>query len=196
MCDFKMKHFGDSKTILHASDIFNKELCIRGTTTPKSLFIEELNELIDGYRYKVVATAFNKVRYIKKYGLLDETLSLSIIKALYKREFLKIEKMLIEIDREAIFVLEESSNPKIDKTILDLFVSLRKKKRLVNSLKLYFTKKDAFCYPVGTELADFTSRSIYSFFRNIEFIEIAKKVYNSNLSSNEFIEFFDREVKK
>lgn len=195
LCGFKEKHFGNH-CILHTTDIFNKDLTISGTSTPKSVFIEELNNLVDGFRYKVVATAFNKVRYIKKYGLTDSSKSLDVIRMIYKREFLKVEKMLIEMNKTATFVIEESSNPKIDKMILNLFVELKTKKRIINSKSLYFTKKAAACYPIGTEIADFTSRAIYSFYKNIEFVETAKKVYNLNLAYCKYLEFFDKEPKK
>lgn len=193
-CAFKEKHFGNHR-ILHTTDIFNKDLMVNGTSTPKSDFIDELNNLVDSFRYKVVATAFNKALYVRKYKISDSSMSLDIIKMIYKREFFKIEKMLVEMDKTATYVIEESSNPKIDKMILKLFVELRTKKRLINSESLYFTKKSATCYPVGTEIADFSSRAIYSFYKNVEFVETAKKVYNLNLAYCKFIEFFDKEPK-
>lgn len=196
LCSFKEKHFGDHR-ILHTTDIFNKnDLYIPGTSTPRSDFIEELDELIDGFRFKVVATAFNKVRYVKKHKLNDSSKSSDIIKMIYKREFLKIEKMLVEMNKTATFVIEESSNPKMDKMILNVFVELRMKKRLINSESLYFTKKSAKCYPAGTEIVDFASRAIYSFYKNIEFVETAKKVYDLNLVYCTYLEFFDKEPKE
>lgn len=65
LSNFKNKHFGKN-VILHNTEFFNNNLTIEGGSTPKNLFIDELNELIGSFRYKVVATAFNKVEYIKK----------------------------------------------------------------------------------------------------------------------------------
>lgn len=195
MCTFKEKHFGNHN-VLHTTDIFNNNFSIVGTSTPKSVFIEELNNLISGFRYKVVATAFNKAKYVKQYQLIDSSKAMDIIKSLYKRQFLKIEEMLSGLNKKSVFVIEESSNPKIDKMILSLFVELRTSKRLVNSESLYFTKKTATCYPVGTEIADFSSRAIYSYYKNIEFVETAKKVFDLNLKYCKYIDFFDKDPNK
>ncbi|MGI6714372.1 MAG: DUF3800 domain-containing protein [Bacilli bacterium] len=193
--NFKMKHFGN-KNPLHATEVFNDKKTIIATNTSKQEFIDELNGIISSFRYRIVATAFNKVDYVKKHQIKDSSIALSIIREIYKRQFMKMEDMLKELNRTAFFVVEESSNPKIDKIILDLFVFLRKRKRLVNAKKLYFTKKSASCYPVGIELADFSSRAIYSYFRNTEFINVLKKVYKSDFVYNKYIEFFDKPIKK
>ncbi len=130
----------------------------------------------------------------KKYCLNNEISARDIIYKVYLREFLKIEKMLRKYNKHATLVAEENCDPSIDRLALEVFVKLRKNRKITNLDGFYFTSKKSKCYPSGVELADMVSNSMYNAFKRIEFYRSLKKVHGIKISDLENIDFFDRPI--
>lgn len=194
--NLKNKYFNSKRVILHATEIDNKKGVFNINDNSFKSFTTELNDIIISTPFYQHATGINKTDYIRKYYLNDDFVPSDLIQIIYKKHFMKLERMLKKMDRSAILVIEESSNPKMDKKILQLFVDLRIKKRLINCAKLYFTKKSAKIYPVGNELVDLTAKPIYKIFQNMEFIQLLKKFYKFNIEASSSLEYFDEKIKK
>jgi len=80
----KNKLWGDKSVILHSRDIrkCEKEFQILFDLELKSAFYQALNTIISQTKYRVLASAINKTKYIQKYGKLSNDvyeLSLSFI---------------------------------------------------------------------------------------------------------------------
>lgn len=145
-------------------------------------FIIELDEEVNKCKYTVQVTAFNKWDYVSKRGIKDPEKASEIISQIYKEHFKRVEKMLEDYDKKATFVLEESSNPKLDKLILIEFIKLRKRQTIKRIESLYFTRKDATLYPAGTELADIVSQSMFYIFSHPKcYISLKKTYFRSDL---------------
>lgn len=182
----------------HSVDIDNRKNAFSSENMDdgtRNKFLCELNDIIVNSDFYLIATALNKYDYARRFCIDNNIEARDIIIALYKREFYKIEKMLLNLETTAILVAEESSDPKIDNLILQTFNELRIKRKIKNITAFYFTKKSAKLYPVGTELADLTSKPIYNVFRNLEFIQILNKVYNFPLGKNSSLEIFNKPIK-
>jgi len=126
----KKKYFKSNKVIFHSTEIDNKKGDFDIDGSKFKSFTEELNDIIVSTPFYQHATGINKADYIRKYYTTEEFIPSDLIQVLYKKHFMKVERMLKKLDRSAIFVIEESSNPKLDKKILQLFVDLRIKKSL------------------------------------------------------------------
>lgn len=192
------KKYNIAKVNFHSVDIDHR----RNAFSQKNMndetrmkFLNELNDIIINSNYYLIATAINKYDYVRKYCINEAIEARDIIICIYEREFLKIEKMLSDLDKNAVLVIEESSNPKIDNLILQSFNELRIRKKIKRITALYFTSKNAKVYPVGTELADLTSKPIYQIFRNLEFIQILRKIYRFHANKFSSLEIFDKPIK-
>lgn len=80
----KTKFWGEKKVILHSRDIrkCDKEFAILLDGEVKKFFYEELNQIIEETPYEVIASAIDKDKYLKRYGLLNNNvyqISLSFI---------------------------------------------------------------------------------------------------------------------
>jgi hypothetical protein len=80
----KNKFWNNKTVILHSRDIrkCEKEFQILFDLTLKADFYKDLNSIISNSKYRVLASAINKTKYIKKYGKLSNDvyeLSLSFI---------------------------------------------------------------------------------------------------------------------
>ena len=95
-------NFWDNKSvILHSRDIrkCEKEFQILFDLELKSAFYEQLNNIITNSSYRILASAINKTKYIKKYGKLSNDvyeLSLSFIieRAIFSLDEINITKQL------------------------------------------------------------------------------------------------------
>ena len=153
-------------------------------------FIISLDEEVRACKFIVQVTSFNKWEYVCKNNIADTEMASKIICMIYKNHFKRVEKMLVNLNKEAILVLEESSNPKMDKLILQEFVKLRKRKTINNIKSLYFTNKKAAMYPAGTELADIVSQSMFHIFSHPKCLTSLRKVYSKEKRSNlDLVEF-------
>lgn len=194
--ELKSKYFG-KQFAFHAVDIDRNAEPYKSLGDKKQDFCRELNEIMSNFRYEIVGTAINKVNYVEKYYPVECEIDYrDIIWSIYSRHFKKLEDVLNARSRDAIVVVEEGSDPEIDHLVLDCFNWLRTTKKIIRLKTMYFTKKSANIYPVGTELADFTSKSLYGIYRNTEFITILRKIHNSPVNNTKYIEFFDAPAHK
>lgn len=180
--NIKQKYLGKNVPF-HANEISNKTgLYSSENMDPKTYqdFIVELDEEVQKCKYTVQVTAFNKWEYVTRRDIKDPEKASEIITQIYKEHFKRVDAMLEDFDKTATFVLEESSNPKLDKMILDEFVKLRRRKTIKRIKSLYFTRKDANLYPAGTELADIVSQSMFYIFSHPKCYVSLRKTYFRN----------------
>jgi len=166
----KEKYWGDKEVILHSSDIrrCRKEFQTLLDVNIKSEFIEDINTIIQGNNYEVIADGIQKEEFIKKYGKLSNVyeLCLSFIlertyfcldriptnKHLYivieergKKEDTKLRDYILKvIERGTHFVSSEKFK------YLNIKIEFRKKRQNVNGLQL----ADLIAYPVATYVMD------------------------------------------
>lgn len=84
IAELKNKFWDDKKVILHSRDIrkCDKEFSILLDSEVKTSFYEGLNQIMEETPYEVIASAIDKEKYLKKYGLLNNNvyqISLSFI---------------------------------------------------------------------------------------------------------------------
>lgn len=184
--NIKKQHF--STTVrFHASEIESR----KGIYSQSNMsdadyqnFIIQLDEEVGICKYKVQVTSFNKWAYVYKHNITDANKASLIIRKIYKSHFLRVEKMLMKFDKNVVMVLEESSDPKMDKLILKEFLKLRWRKSVTHIKALYFTNKNANMYPAGTELADIVSQSMFRIFSHPKCIISLRKVYRKDPEGN------------
>lgn len=68
----KLKFWGKKKVILHSRDIrkCDREFSILLDENVKAAFYSELNQIIEQTSFEIIASAIDKEKYLKKYGLL------------------------------------------------------------------------------------------------------------------------------
>lgn len=192
----KKKYLGKSIPF-HANEV-EKHLGIYKNLEPITYqnMIKEIDDEVRKCRYVVQATAFNKWDYITKYDVRDFNDASRIIRSIYKKHFKRVELMLEDFDKTATMVIEESSDPKMDKMVLDVFVKLKLKGALRHLKGLYFTRKSFEMYPAGTELADFVSESMFHIFTHPKCLISLRKTYKIKDSIHRDIVVFNDLLKK
>lgn len=177
------KKFLPSIVPFHASEIENRKGIYSQSNMSDAVFqnfIIKLDEEVKVCKFTVQVTSFNKWAYVREHNITDISKASTIIRKLYKEHFLRIEKMLTQFDKEVVMVLEESSDPKMDKLILKEFLKLRWRKSISRIKALYFTNKNANLYPAGTELADIVSQSMFHIFSHPKCLISLKKVFRKD----------------
>ena len=158
--------------------------------------IREIDDEVRKCRYVVQATAFNKWDYITKYDVRDLNDASKIICSIYKKHFRRVEAMLDDFGKDATMVIEESSDPKMDKMVLNVFKKLKSRGVLHHLNGLYFTRKSADMYPAGTELADFVSESMFHIFTHPKCLISLRKTYKIKNTIHRDILVFNDLIKK
>jgi hypothetical protein len=77
----KRKFWGDRKVILHSRDIrrCEKEFSILLNNTVKSDFYDDINNILRPNRYRIIASAIDKQKFIARYGkIADDPYALSL----------------------------------------------------------------------------------------------------------------------
>lgn len=166
----KEKFWGTKEVIFHSSDIrrIRKEFQILFDVDIKADFIRDINTLISGNNYHIIADGIQKEFYIRKYGKLSNVyeLCLSFIiertvfclddiptsKQLYliieergKKEDQKLKEYLSKLlDRGTAFVSSERLRQ------LNIKIEFRPKKANINGLQI----ADLIAYPIATYIID------------------------------------------
>jgi len=166
----KEKYWGHKEVIFHSSDIrrCRKEFQTLLDIKIKSEFIEDLNTIIRGNSYEIIADGIQKEDFIKKYGKLSNVYELClsfILERTYftlsstpanKRLWIVIEErgkkednklrdyILKVIDRGTHFVPAENFKN------LHIKIEFRQKRQNVNGLQL----ADLIAYPIATFVMD------------------------------------------
>lgn len=171
----------------HASDIENRKgLYSQSNMSDEDYqsFILQLDEEVKICKFRVQVTSFNKWAYVRKHNITDINKASTIIRKIYKNHFLRVDNMLSSLNKEVVMVLEESSDPKMDKLILQEFLKLRRRKTVSRIKALYFTNKNANLYPAGTELADIVSQSMFRIFSHPKCLVSLRKVFRKDEKGN------------
>lgn len=186
----KKRHWGNKDVILHSRDIrkCEKEFQILFDLDIKKDFIEGINDVIANSSYTVLASAIDKIKYIKKFGKLSNdvyelALSFIIERAIYRLDETK--------DCTNLNIVVECRGKKEDKKLDEHFqrllargtgyvkpdrlskintkIHFRDKKKNVNGLQL----ADLVAYPCARHVID-PNRA------NPAFDILAPKIYTKN----------------
>ena len=168
--EIKEKYWGDKEVIFHSSDIrrCRKEFQILLDTSLKGEFIKDINTLITGNDYKIIADGIQKEEFIKRYGKLSNVYELClsfiiertffclsampaqknlwiVIEQRGKKEDAKLLDYILKvIDRGTHFVTREQFKT------LNIKIEFRQKKLNINGLQM----ADLIAYPVATYIMD------------------------------------------
>jgi len=119
---FKQKLFGTEDVILHTADITRNRSGFERMKEPafREYFYEELNELMSGLDYRVVACAIRKDEHLAKYGLsaLDPyMLSFDIL----------VERLCFEVGRVSRggLIVAEERDPTLDRELELAYLNLK-----------------------------------------------------------------------
>lgn len=173
----KKKYFERDDIVLHSTEINNRKNEFANLTDDKYYsFCSELNDIILKNTFYQMTTGINKKIFVEKMIKFESFDEGKITRIVYNSIFRKIDYMLKNEGKKATLVVEESSNPDLDKLIVKILFKLKMKKKITNIKSMYFVSKKAF-YPSGSEIADLTARPIYKVYQNVEFVSLLKKLY-------------------
>lgn len=159
--------YGLSGIPFHANDLDNRRNNYKNLSALDHQNLQiAIDEEMTCCRFIAQVSCIDKWKYIKTHNIQDLDLARFIIKKFYKKHFAAVNKMLESVGKTATFIIEESSDPKLDKIILESFCELKEKHSIKNIGALYFTNKSIKPYPSGVELADFVSNSLFKVFKH------------------------------
>ncbi|AMR34252.1 hypothetical protein A0256_23765 [Mucilaginibacter sp. PAMC 26640] len=166
--EVKEKFWGNKEVIFHSSDIrrIRKEFQIFFDLDLKADFISDINTIISGNTYTIIADGIHKEHYIKKYGKLSNVyelcLSFIIERAVFKLDEIPNAKTLYLVIEERGKKEDQKLKTYISKVLdrgtayvkperlkqLNVKVEFRSKKANVNGLQI----ADLVAYPIATHI--------------------------------------------
>jgi len=174
----KLKYFNSKNVVLHNTEIDNKKGIFSNLNDDEySSFCGELNEVILKNKFYQTSTGLNKKVFIEDMIKSEPFDQGKITRIIYNSIFKKIDYMLANEKVHATIIAEESSSPNLDKIIVEILSSLKKKHKIKNIDGIYFVSKRGASYPTGNEIVDMTAAPIYRVYQNVEFVSLLKKMY-------------------
>lgn len=170
MNQVKEKFWNSREVIFHSSDIrrIRKEFQILFDLDLKAEFIKDINTIVSGNDYTIIADGIHKQYYIQRYGKLSSVyelcLSFIIERAVFRLDEIPTEKQLYLIIEERGKKEDQKLKEYISKVLdrgtayvkperlkaLNIKVEFRSKKKNINGLQL----ADLVAYPIATKIID------------------------------------------
>ena len=189
----KTHFWNDKKVILHSRDI---RKCQNGFEVlfdleKKSLFYQELNEILSENDYTIVACSILKDKYIRKYGKLSDVYAISLSFIMERTVFLLDREQKSLGDNIELHIIAERRGKKEDKALLDYYNELLDRGTYFvdeKRLKKYFKSfqfKDKRDNVVGLQISDLVAYPITRYVLdrdavNLSFEIIKDKIYTQN----------------
>lgn len=116
--------WGNKEVILHSRDIrkHEKEFQIFFDMEKKELFYTELNKIIQQSTYRILASAIDKEKYIKKYGRLSNDVYEVALSFIIERAIFSMDE--IRVDSKQLDIIIEKRGKKEDKQLDEHFQRL------------------------------------------------------------------------
>lgn len=187
----KNEFWGNKQVILHSRDIrkCEKEFQILFDLAIKSKFYEGINKVIEDSKYRILASAINKVKYIKTYGKLSNDVYELALSFIIERAIFSLDEVKGVIKELEIII--EKRGKKEDKKLEEHFQRLIARgtgfvsaERLQEvNLKIIFKDKKENIN--GLQLADLIAYPIARYViepkrANPAFNKLEKKIYKKN----------------
>ncbi|MCZ8145841.1 DUF3800 domain-containing protein [Flavobacterium sp.] len=187
----KKEFWGDKDVILHSRDIrkCEKEFQVLFDLEIKARFYERINALIENSRYRILASAIQKAKYIKMYGKLSNDVYELALSFIIERAIFCLDEVK-GVSKQLEIIIEKRGKVE-DKKLEEHFQRLKARgtgyisaERLEEvSLKITFKDKKENCN--GLQLADLIAYPIARYVidpkrANPAFDKLAPKIYRKN----------------
>lgn len=187
----KGKFWNDKEVILHSRDIrkCNKEFQILFDENIKQQFYLDLNEIIQNSKYRILASAINKVKYIKTYGKLSNDVYELALSFIIERAIFCLDEV-INTEKQLEIVIEKRGK-KEDKKLEEHFQRLLSRgtgyinAERLKSVRIKIVFKDKKENINGLQLTDLVAYPIARYViepnrANPAFDILSSKIYSKN----------------